>query len=382
MRDGIWRREIDFAGEISNCEANFTSSQDLTVHQAFVLLLLSNPDSESTFILAGVAVRIGQRLGLGNDNPGLSFFEQEMRIRLWWQILFLDARASQGCPGVTNRSAVATELANIKLPLNVNDCDLYPEMSERPPEHARATEMIYCLLKYEVSTIFRHSPHAAALRADPRKITNSTVPMSTKDRLIDELEFLYNQKYLQYCDPKHLLSHMTARTQLDALIYMLNELRRRTTGELVTTAWEQVEMVFDYHPRLIKDTDNTLYVAIGDLTLKAWEAREAALSSEAVDLSRQSIPNYIFALLSRRNSNAGDSFVKTAIAAADSRQSTDRQSQSVHDNDGQAANFNSTMDETTSMSLEAPSVDWTFWEDLLQGHEPEDFGQPFFGQNG
>lgn len=154
---------------------------------------------------------------------------------------------------------------------------------------------------------------------------------------------------------------------------MLNELRRRT-GELVTTAWEQVKTVFDDHPRLVEDTDNTLYVAIGDLTLEAWEAREAALASEAADPSRQSTPNYISALLSRRNSNAGDSFAKTAIAAADSRQSTDQHLQPVRDNDGQATNFNSTVDETACMSLEVPSEDWTYWEDLLQGHEPEDFG--------
>lgn len=68
--------------------------------------------------------------------------------------------------------------------------------------------MIYCLLKYEVNTIFRHSPHAGALRADPRKLTSSTVPMLVKDRFIDELEFLYDQKYLQYCDPKVPLHHL------------------------------------------------------------------------------------------------------------------------------------------------------------------------------
>ncbi|KAL1967660.1 hypothetical protein VTN77DRAFT_2917 [Rasamsonia byssochlamydoides] len=321
-------------------------------------------------------------------------------------------------------------------------------MSAPPPEHPRATEMIYCLLKYEVSTIFRRSPYAASLQNNPRKMANLTVPTSTKEKLIDELELLYEQKYLQHCDSKiplhhlaivmaklsiykmrfvfhhprhhpngasqlspeesdtlffnsvrlieydnlirktkfseHLLRHMTARTQLDALIYMLNELRRRTTGELVTTAWEQVEMVFNDHPRLIEDTDNRLYIAIGDLTLKAWEARVAALASKRADTSRQSTPNYILALLSRRISNDGDSSARMIIAAEDGKQSTDQHSQSARNSlqhNEPATNALNTTEETASLSFEVPSADWTFWEDLLQGHEPEDFGQPFFGQS-
>lgn len=53
-----------------------------------------NTDPCSLWTLLGVAVRIGQGLGLHRDGTslGLSPFEIEMRRRLWWNIVVLDAR--------------------------------------------------------------------------------------------------------------------------------------------------------------------------------------------------------------------------------------------------------------------------------------------------
>jgi hypothetical protein len=62
-----------------------------------------------------------------------------MRRRVWHQICLLDHRSTEyhGCePIVADETAFDT-----RLPLNVNDSDLSPEMAELPPESDGATDM-------------------------------------------------------------------------------------------------------------------------------------------------------------------------------------------------------------------------------------------------
>lgn len=105
------------------------------------------------------------------------------------------------------------ELGTVRLPLNVNDSDLYPGMEDGPIEHIGATEMVYCLLKYEVGAFFGHSHHAAVFQGNPGKLINGAVPIATKDMVINELERLYEEKYLRRCDPKIPLHHIKRRIQ-------------------------------------------------------------------------------------------------------------------------------------------------------------------------
>ena len=48
-----------------------------------------NQNAHALWILTGVALRIGQRMGLHVDGAtlGLPVFEAEMRRRIWWQIM-------------------------------------------------------------------------------------------------------------------------------------------------------------------------------------------------------------------------------------------------------------------------------------------------------
>jgi hypothetical protein len=45
----------------------------------------------------------------------------------------------------------------------------------------------------------------------------------------------------------------------------------------VALAWKLVEDLYDEHPELIDDTENTFFAALGDLTLEAWESRRKEL---------------------------------------------------------------------------------------------------------
>ncbi|KAK5240252.1 hypothetical protein LTS06_012519, partial [Exophiala xenobiotica] len=76
----------------------------------------------------------------------------------------------------------------------------------------------------------------------------------------------------------HLFAHMTtSKFQMDAYIYVISELRRRCSGYRVALTWKLVEDLFDEHPELIDDTENTFFAALGDLTLEAWESRRKEL---------------------------------------------------------------------------------------------------------
>lgn len=471
--------------------------------------------SKSLYVLAGVALRIGQRLNLAQLQPGpdISPFEFEMRLRLWWQIAFLDLRA---CRSVGISSSTSLQLRasrplgphltevdedDVRLPLNVNDSDLYPEMSSLPIEHSGPTEMIYCLMKYDAALYLRHSPTAAPLKGRPQVLATPALPVAVKDKILDELEDLFNRKYLRYCDPQiplHLITmtmaglaisrlrflshhprqypdgqaslsreendmlfatsvkllqfdtqlrkiqfldyfpwHGNAKGQLDAFIYALSDLRRRTTGDIVADAWEQVEILFEEHPELITDRENSLYSALRELTLSAWEARKTELIRQRQhDPSniKPLEPKFITQILSYSNNTQAQSQPNTSSTSGSNTNNNNNQppnndmlpsenSMSIPaiiqnlpqrplqradhplSNTGNSGylDFQSGQSATAAGASgvgfplgDNDEMDWTYWEDLMQGQNQNQnqnssfifqsldgdyYGGPFFVQN-
>src|SRR3954462_14693924 len=96
-----------------------------------------------------MAVRMGQRLKLGDEDTipgGISLFDTQIRRRLWWQILFIDGRAAQ----LSGQPLSFSDKPDPPLPANLNDSDLTPSMTSMPVSYDRPTEMILCLMRYEV----------------------------------------------------------------------------------------------------------------------------------------------------------------------------------------------------------------------------------------
>ncbi|TKW56242.1 putative transcriptional regulatory protein [Colletotrichum tanaceti] len=216
-------------------EAEFLTTRDLEVLQAFVLFLFSDPDSELTSTLTGAAIRMGQKLGLhrAKPDPKMSVFDGEMRVRLWWQLHGLDARVR----AAGKRTAPSeSEFGDVRLPLNVNDADLHPDMTELPVEHAGPTEMVCVLMKLEVFHWARTS--AAAVRIydllghGPEKgIRERRASTEVGDGAMDELEARYHDKFLRHLDkniPLHALTH--ALTRLAIARMRCKVLKRRRVG--------------------------------------------------------------------------------------------------------------------------------------------------------
>lgn len=413
-------------------------------------------DPRSLWILTGVAVRIGQRIGLHRDGASLELplFEVEMRRRLWWQIVLLDSRTAELSGSGTS---VLAHLWDTKLPLNVNDCDLNSDIRQLPVEHTGITEMVFCLLRYEFGEFLRHSSSTSAFDGSWQKLSSTAVPLADKDRAIDELERLLKHKFLRYCNPLiplHFLSATVARSaickmrlvahhprqypdrgarmpqkekdmlfsnslkmieydnlvqstestqrflwhvnvhfQLDAFVYMLGELRHRTAGDLADRAWWQVNEVFEHHPEMITETKNALFVAIGHLTIKAWEAREAEFARQHQSPPEVAPPHFISMLcFQRMTTNAAQATTPLASNASVIRpaeyKAGERQVKDPHQSDESLpGDISSGLDPpllSDSLPVDFSPMDWAYWDDLLQGcelHAVDGSGQHTFDQN-
>lgn len=257
-----------------------------------------------------------------------------------------------------------------------------------------------------------------------------------KDKAIDELEARFEQRFLRYCDasiPLHLLAtlmaksvictmrimahhprqyadkgatmpqkekdmvfaeclkeleydtlghttpavrgfrwHTTSHFQLDAFIYLLSELRHRTTGEIVERAWQQIQLSYDHRPEMIHDRKNTLYTAMGNLALKAWAKREDALGTY------QAPPRFISLLRSQRNIPDPPRPV-AEISRADilSRPSQTMNFNSNVPPDVTYNNFEMSDQQWGSASWgnweampEITPVDWEYWQHVMDGELP------------
>jgi hypothetical protein len=108
-----------FGLEQALARANFLYCDEIIILQAFVvflILLRRNDDARKIWTMTGLVVRIAQTLGIHRDGShfDLPVFEIEMRRRLWWQVLILDARASEdhGCDPTVVEAQFDTQMVS------------------------------------------------------------------------------------------------------------------------------------------------------------------------------------------------------------------------------------------------------------------------------
>ncbi|MCJ1471357.1 hypothetical protein MMC07_010005 [Pseudocyphellaria aurata] len=412
--------------------AGFLSSSDLVVLQAYVLFLT----------LSGIAIRFGQRLSLHRDGAslGLPTFETELRRRLWWQIILLDGRSAE-LSG--SGMSLLTPDWDTKPPLNVNDSDLNPNMREMPVVHSGLTEMAFCLLRYEVGTFLRSSNSTSTFDDSFQRPSSAAVSISKKDKAIEDLEQLLEQKYLKFCDPsiplhflcvsfarstmcmmrlqahhpryrsdggasmpqnekdvlffesvkileldnlnhstqiaRRFLWHTKSYFQWYALIYVLGELCFRIAGDEVDRAWQQIAEVYKYHPELLTHKKNALNIAVANLTIKAWGARETELERQQRRPQTRP-PSFVSSLYSQRESRKTLSAPNLALSdpmipTSDRLLARERQARDTQENEasmGDATSSNLDKNNPLDSTFEEYSpVDWAEWDSLLKDFESQ-----------
>ena len=194
-------KKYRFGLEQALARADFLATQDVTVLQAFVLYLISvRRDSKGpdVWTLTSLAIRIATRMGLHQDGDGrasaFSHFEIEIRRRLWWQICILDVRTAED--GRSDPS-LYEHMFSTKLPSNVNDADLDPNMRVPRTELCRRTEMLFSLSRSEVGFAARKILFSRRFcECNSYRLMDADGQL----RFIEELQRRLEDTYLSSCD--------------------------------------------------------------------------------------------------------------------------------------------------------------------------------------
>ena len=196
-------KKFRFAIEQALARAGFLNTQDLLTMQAFILFLVClrrHDDPGLVWSLTGLAIRIALSLGLHRDGTqfGLPPFETEMRRRMWWQVATLDARASedQGTEPTINERNFDT-----RMPLNIDDQDIWPGIEETPEEHQGLSEMSFDIVRYRVTTTVRRLTFLTP-GGIPCPFPRPMATVEDLDSIVEELRKTLEEKYLQHCDMK------------------------------------------------------------------------------------------------------------------------------------------------------------------------------------
>ncbi|KAJ9605647.1 hypothetical protein H2200_009496 [Cladophialophora chaetospira] len=221
-------KKYRFATEQALARADFLNSSSLICLQAFSFFLIfvrHCDDSRLVWALGGLAIHLAQALGIHRDgtNFGLDPFNTEMRRRLWWQISLLDNRAAED-HGVD--PSFTEQFYDTKIPLNLNDDDIYPGMKDFPKERSGATEMTFCLIRYEISVFSRRFNFNPVGGYGPR--LGQELSLEEKERLIDDCHRKLEEKYLQHCDmnmPIYWVAATVARLILAKMWLMVHHPR-------------------------------------------------------------------------------------------------------------------------------------------------------------
>ncbi|KAJ5871332.1 uncharacterized protein N7529_003685 [Penicillium soppii] len=303
----------------------------------FIMGVSGSCDPGELWVMLGTVIRIAQRLRLPEKavSSRIPVLDAEISRRICWQLSLLDARGAE-IYGVRNTGIIKYGLT--PLPLNVNDSDICKNTLTQPRGQSGATEMMFLLLKYEGANFVCQSDAMSRYGGSWVTLSSHAVPIQEKNNVISELECLLEEKYLRFCDPtiplhqlailrtrlvlnrmrlttrhprrrltgesqlspeeniefvklcleiladdnllhttpeiKKYLWHISCHSHIDAIVYLLGELREHRIPEWEETTWLRITAVFDHHPEMISSPDDHLTKALSQLVLQSWGSRE------------------------------------------------------------------------------------------------------------
>lgn len=256
-------KRFRFAVEQALARAGFLHTRKLIVVQAAVLFLscASHPkDAHFVWTMIAVVTRLGLGLGLHRDGVhfDLSPYETEMRRRTWWYIYLLDVRTSES-------QATSPQIRegdyNTLLPLNINDDDLSPDMTETPKARIGFTDMTLTLVRCEILI----SQRKLVQISDPA-VSSQQAILERRLLAVNECRQALDEQYVQHCDlaiPIQWVAATIARVAL-ARLWLVSHFSLMTTegfqpdlwpgkcDVLILTAIEVLEFVY-----LLETHENT-----------------------------------------------------------------------------------------------------------------------------
>ncbi|TAQ86966.1 hypothetical protein B7494_g4720 [Chlorociboria aeruginascens] len=221
---------------LSTCGVLRTSNRDcLTALYLYLISVRSNTVPRALSSMLGVAIRIAERMGIHSESAlnKCTALEAEMRRRLWWSLVLYDTRIGEMANYKTAKLAPTWDC---RIPLNVNDSDLRPEMKESPRNLGTSTEALFAVVRGEIGEFIRNTMFyldftAPALKPIAKDVQNGPVPEGGE---LVTLEKMIEDKYLKSCDPDNPLHFMTIWTARAFLAkYRLVEYHSKYSGPFV-----------------------------------------------------------------------------------------------------------------------------------------------------
>ncbi|KAK0319463.1 hypothetical protein LTR82_009529 [Friedmanniomyces endolithicus] len=236
--------------------ANFVTTTDLAVLQALVhylVALLSLGETSFVWSMTGLAIRIAGTLNLTQDGSKLKLppFESEMRRRLLWALVYLEARTSEL---VGQSGGLLAQHHDVHLPANLNDSELFPEMQHLPENHTVATEMVYVLLRTTGVSALSSTPKVGTPADTWRKLHSASVPMSEKADLVEALEHKLQEDILRFCDPTIPIQALTLNSAqtFPTKMRLIGDIPRRAEDIITRCADIYSENLFQLSMKLMR----------------------------------------------------------------------------------------------------------------------------------
>lgn len=244
-------------------KADFLNVPDIVLIQAFIIflsLLRRHESPRFVWMMVGLVIRMAQSLGLHRDGSHfghLSPYEVEIRRRAWWSICMLDVRASED-QGTEYTIPIGS--FDTKIPLNVNDTDIGPDVKEPPVERQCQTDMVFSVDIFKICDITRRMMSPGNKERAPS--------LDEQVRMVDELYTTVEQGFLRHSTEDENIARWVGITAV-----------RLTMSKM---------LLMIYLPALAASTDEMLSRAIRDkLLVAAIEVAEYNHALNAEDDCRQ-----------------------------------------------------------------------------------------------
>ncbi|OTB09417.1 hypothetical protein M426DRAFT_315974 [Hypoxylon sp. CI-4A] len=122
-------------------------TNDITILQAFILYIIgrrTEDPSRAVWTMFALVVRIGKALSLHLERTE-SFFNRQIKKRLWYTICVLDLQTAfgQAAEPLIEPNAIPPT-----LPMNINDAEFDVDTAGEPQEREELTDMTYALVTY------------------------------------------------------------------------------------------------------------------------------------------------------------------------------------------------------------------------------------------
>ncbi|KAI1388153.1 putative C6 transcription factor [Hypoxylon trugodes] len=205
-----------------------SSPMTLQAYSLFMMCVRTTYRCDTLYILSGMAVRLARKMGLHRDGTslGLSPFETEIRRRLWWHVVHVDFRVADVL-GI--KPSLDLSSGDAKIPLNIQDEDLHPDMISLPSESCGITSITLCLIRCEIMEFLRKFSTSSPGDVRWELLYSSAFTLAKKDSAITQIEDYWEKKYLRYCDPcnsLHILVSIVTRSSICKMKLFTRDLRQ------------------------------------------------------------------------------------------------------------------------------------------------------------